>query len=199
MARYVVGISGASGIILAFKAIQQLIQLDYDIDLVMSSAATYTALEELGPEFAGAKKFVAQLPEWMQSKVCLHSNHDFAASIASGSYQVKGMLLIPCSMATLAAVATGLSDNLLRRAVDVNMKERRRVVIVPREAPLSDIHLENMLRLSRMGAVILPPVPAWYSLPKNLSEMEDSIVGRCLDLLGETEHQYPRWRSEVSA
>jgi 4-hydroxy-3-polyprenylbenzoate decarboxylase len=198
MGRYVVGVSGASGIVLAHKAIQVLLELGHDVDIVYSKAARYTALEEIGPEAARPEQFLESLGS-LSERAILHHIQDFGATIASGSYRTDGMLLIPCSMATLAAVAQGLSDNLLRRAADVTLKERRPLVIVPRETPFSTIHLKNMLALSEAGAVLLPPVPAWYSHPKDLGEVEDSVVGRSLDLLGVDNCSYTRWQGVKTA
>ncbi|MCB1135602.1 MAG: UbiX family flavin prenyltransferase [Chlamydiia bacterium] len=192
MGRYVVGVSGASGIILAYKAVKCLAVLGHDVDLVLSRAALYTAIEELGPDWGTPQAFLQGLDAY-RDQITLHRIGDPGATIASGSYPVDGMLVVPCSMATVAALAMGLSDNLLRRAADVQLKERRRLVIVPRETPLSTIHLENMLSLSKAGAVILPPVPAWYSHPQDLGEVEDTVVGRCMDLLGVPSAPYKRW------
>jgi len=176
MARIVVGVTGASGVILAKRAVELLIANGHQVEVVISKAADYTpSLENV------------ELPE------ATHKIHDIGASIASGSYQVDGMLLIPCSMATLAAIACGLSDNLIRRAADVTLKERRKLVIIPREAPFSEIHLENMLKITRMGGVILPPSPAWYLHQKSLQDVEEFIVGRAFDLLGLEANFSPRW------
>lgn len=194
MARIVVGISGASGIVLAYKTIIALAERGYEVDLVMSSHAAYAALLEMGKDFGSAAKFIAQLPEAVQKCVTLHSINDVGSAIGSGSYKTEGMVLIPCSMATLAAIACGLADNCLRRAADVMLKERRKLVLVPRETPLSEIHLENMLRLTRMGAMIVPPVPAWYNVPKTVDEIECFIVGKALDALGVDHDLYPRWK-----
>ena len=193
MARFVVGISGASGIILAKRAIAALAALQHDVELVMSKSAALTALEELGAEFATPEKFLNSFTEQERARITLHSINDFRAPIASGSYPADGMLVLPCSMATLAAIAVGLSDNVLRRAADVTLKERRPLVIVPREMPFSDIHLENMLKLSRMGAQIVPPIPGWYSHPKTVEDIENFIVGRILDSLKVAHSIYPRW------
>lgn len=193
MARFVVGISGASGIILAKRAIIALAALQHDVELVMSKSAALTALEELGAEFATPEKFLNSFTEQERARITLHSINDFRAPIASGSYPADGMLVLPCSMATLAAIAVGLSDNVLRRAADVTLKERRPLVIVPREMPFSDIHLENMLKLSRMGAQIVPPIPGWYSHPKTVEDIENFIVGRILDSLKVAHSIYPRW------
>lgn len=188
MKKLIVGISGASGIILALKTIKALLKADYHIDLVITSAALATAKQELG--LSTPKKILAELPE---EGVTLHSLYDFSASIASGSYKTEGMIIVPCSMSTLAGVALGLSDNLLRRAADVCLKEKRPLVLVPRESPFSAIHLRHMLTLSEMGAHIVPPLPAWYNLPKTLNDIEDFIVGKILDSLKIAHRLYPIW------
>jgi len=194
MARFIVGVSGASGIILAYRAIVRLASLGHFIELVITQQALYTATLELGKEFSTAKKILQGLPEEIQEQVTLHAVQDSGASICSGSYHTDGMLIVPCSMATLAAIACGLGDNCLRRAADVILKERRRLVIVPRESPLNQIHLENMLKLTSMGAMMVLPVPAWYTQPRTLEDVENFIVGKALDALGVADHNlYPRW------
>jgi 4-hydroxy-3-polyprenylbenzoate decarboxylase len=194
MARIIVGISGASGIVLGYRTINVLSQLGHDVELVMTRDAGLTAVEEMGKDFSTPEKMVGSLSAEQQQKICVHKIQDFSASIASGSYPVDGMIIVPCSMATLAAISYGLADNLLRRAADVTLKERRRLVIVPREAPLSEIHLENMLRLTRMGSIIVPPMPAWYTHPSSMEDVENFIVGRSLDALRIDSEIYPRWK-----
>src|SRR5581483_7589041 len=152
-------------------------------------------IEEMGSKFSSAQKIVSSFSKEAQKLIEIHHFKDFTASIASGTFHVDGMLIIPCSMASLAAIATGLSDNLLRRAADVQLKEKRPLVIVPREAPLHEIHLEHMLKLSRMGASIVPPSPGWYTKPKTLEDIENFIVGRALDALKLDVKLYPRWKS----
>ncbi len=190
MARFVIGISGASGIVLGFKTTLCLLENGHTVHLIMSPDAHVTALEELGRDSAQnfLQKCVSQYPERFFS----HSIRDFTAPIASGTYKVQAMAIIPCSMATLAAISCGLSDSLLRRAADVTIKEGRKLLLVPRELPLSSIHLENMLKLSKLGVVILPPQPAWYTLPKTMEDMESYLVGRMLEVLG-VDIEYPRW------
>ncbi|MFN0064716.1 MAG: UbiX family flavin prenyltransferase [Chlamydiales bacterium] len=189
--RIIVGVSGASGTILAYKTIIALAERGFAIDLVISSSALYTAKVEMGDQFATARRFVEQLPVEVQ----LHGINDVGSGIASGSYPAQAMVITPCSMATIAAVAHGLGDNCLRRAADVTLKERRPLIIVPRETPLSAIHLENMLALTKVGATIVPPVPAWYTHPTSLSDVEDFIVGKTLDALKIAHDIYPRWKS----
>lgn len=198
MGHYVLGITGASGIVLALHALKQITACGHKISLVMTRDATATASVEL-KHAPTPEKMVELLPPEAQKLCTIYRPNDFFSPIASGSCPIDGMVIIPCSMSTLAAISTGLSDNLVRRAADVTLKERKRLVIVPREAPFSEIHLENMLRLSRAGAVIVPPIPAWYTLPKTLEEAEEAMVSRALEVLG-IEVNYSRWegRSPIS-
>jgi flavin prenyltransferase len=136
-------------------------------------------------------EFTAPEVEALATEV--HSNSNLAASISSGSFKTDGMIIAPCSMKSLAAIRSGYAADLIGRAADVVLKERRKLVLLPRESPLNDIHLENMLALSRMGAVMIPPVPSFYNHPKNLVEMIDHIVARVLDQFEvETPHA-ARW------
>jgi len=193
MAKIVVGISGASGIVLGYKTILLLTQYGHYIDLVMTKDAQLTAAEELDEKLATAQKMIKSLSVQQQEKITLYQNNDFFAPIASGSYKVDAMIIVPCSMTTLAACAMGLSDTLLRRAADVTLKERRPLLLVPREAPFSEIHLENMLKLVRCGAIVIPPMPAWYVHPKSIEDVELFIVGRIFDALKLDADFAPRW------
>jgi flavin prenyltransferase len=193
MARYVVGISGASGIILAKRLIEVLTSHLHEVELVMSKAAMQTAIVELGKECSSFEKFISLFGEKARQLIRVHSIQDFFSPIASGSYPTTAMIVIPCSMATVAAIATGLSDNVLRRAADVTLKEKRPLILVPRESPLNEIHLENMLKLARMGVSIVSPVPAWYAQPQTIEDVENCIVSRLLDLLKIENDLYPRW------
>jgi len=196
MGRFVVGISGASGIILAKRLAEELLQRGHELELIFSQYALYTASLEMGKEYRTASKFVNHLP--CREKIRIYSIHDVGCAVASGSYSTDGMIIIPCSMATIAAIATGLSDNALRRAADVSLKEKRSLIVVPREAPLSELHLENLLKLARLGATIVPPVPAWYTEPKSLEDVENFIVGKVLDSLKIEHTLYPRWTASHS-
>jgi 4-hydroxy-3-polyprenylbenzoate decarboxylase len=191
--RIVVGISGASGIILAQKAIKAIVAAGHTVDLVISKSALLTAVEELGSECGTLTGFLDALPQECRNQVTIHRSYNVGATIASGTYPTLGMLVIPCSMATLAAIAIGLSDNLLRRAADVTLKERRTLVVVPREAPLTEVHLQHTLTITRMGGIIVPPVPSWYTHPKTLDDVENFIVGKALDLLKIEHALYQRW------
>lgn len=189
MSRIVVAISGASGIVLARHLISYLVAKEHDVDCIISRDASLTIAEELSESLASPIKFVAPFG----NRVRLHAVTDFGSDIASGSAHFDACAIVPCSMATLSAIAVGLSDNLIRRVADVALKERRRLVIVPREAPLSQIHLENMLKLTTMGAIIYPPEPAWYLHPKTVEDIELAIVSRILDQLGIKNELSPRW------
>jgi 4-hydroxy-3-polyprenylbenzoate decarboxylase len=150
----------------------------------MTDAARRMALEELSL-FCDTDSLVLQrFPEEILPMIRCFSIGNIGAQIASGTYQTRGMIIVPCSMATLAAVSMGFSDNLLRRAADVTIKEGRTLLVVPREMPLSPIHLENMLKLSKLGVVIMPPQPSWYQKPKTIEDVENTIIARILDRFG---------------
>ncbi|MGH9387456.1 MAG: UbiX family flavin prenyltransferase [Vicinamibacterales bacterium] len=169
--RLIVGITGASGTIYGVRLLQMLKQSDIETHLVMSRWAARTLVHET--DFT---------PEAVQKLASVaHPIGDQGAAISSGSFVTMGMIVAPCSVRTLAAIAHGLGDNLIHRAADVVLKERRKLVLAIREAPLNEIHLENMLKLSRMGVVIAPPVPAFYSRPRTIDEMVNYSVARILD------------------
>ncbi|WP_213318355.1 flavin prenyltransferase UbiX [Chlamydiifrater volucris] len=195
MGRYVVGISGASGAILAVKSIEALLQLNHHVELVLSAPAMQTVIYEV-PHVTNRNDFLQLFSN--RELLSIHKNSDIGSVIASGSYKTDGMVIVPCSMATVSAISMGLSDNLLRRAADVTIKERRPLVIVPRESPLHSIHLNNLLTLAKNGAIIAPPLPLWYMKPKNLDEMENAIVGKILSCLGVTSPLEERWEGYLS-
>lgn len=189
MKRLVVGLSGASGVILGVRLLE--ILRDHGIEthvvLTPSAALTLTYETERTPEEVKA----------LASHV--HPFKDVGASIASGSFRTDGMIVAPCSMTTLAAVASGICDNLLTRAADVTLKERRRLVLLARETPLHAGHLENMLKVTRLGAVVAPPVPAFYAKPASIDEMVDHTLARALDLFGIESALATRWRADEAA
>ncbi len=197
MGRYVVGVSGASGVILAKKTVQALVQAGHYVDLVMSSYALYTISLEMGKQFATPSRFIDSIEE--KELISCHPIQDVGASIASGSYLTDGMIVIPCSMTTVAAISAGLGDNALRRAADVTLKERRPLILVPRETPFSTLHLENLHKLSQYGATIIPPIPAWYIEPKTVGDIEDFLVGKVLDVLKIEHALYTRWEKSSKA
>jgi 4-hydroxy-3-polyprenylbenzoate decarboxylase len=181
--RIVVGITGASGAILGVRCLEALRELGVETHLVMSRWSKATILAE-----------TAYLPDQVQALASvLHSVDDLAASVSSGSFRTDGMVVAPCSMKTLAAIRSGYSDNLISRAADVILKERRKLVLLTRESPLSAIHLENMLALTRMGAVIMPPVPSFYTKPETVDDIVHHLVGRVLDQFGLELPDMKRW------
>lgn len=180
--RIVVGISGASGAVYGVRLLEVLgSHPDVETHLVLSKWAESTIILET-PYKPNDVKAMASV---------VHAYENQAAPISSGSFLVDAMVIVPCSMKTLAAVRYGLADNLLARAADVTMKEGRKLILVPRESPLSQVHLENMLGLARMGVVILPPMPAFYHEPSTMHDIVDHTVGRILDQLG-IEHMLTR-------
>jgi flavin prenyltransferase len=181
--RIIVGITGASGSILGIRLLQTLRSLDVETHLVMSRWAKATLMHETSYTVNEVEKLAS----------VVHASENQAASISSGSFKTDGMVVAPCSMKTLAAIRTGYSDNLLCRAADVVLKERRKLVLLARESPLNEIHLDNMLALTRMGVLIFPPVPAFYSLPKDLDDVVNQIVGRVLDQFGLDAAGVSRW------
>ena len=169
--RLIVGISGASGTIYGVRLLELLKKTDIETHLIMSKSAEMTLVYETDfkPKDVRALASVN------------HPMADIGASISSGSFKTEGMVVIPCSVRTLAGIANGYGEHLVHRAADVVLKERRKLVLVVRETPLSEVHLENMLKLARMGVVMLPPVPAFYSHPQTLDDIVNHIVARTLD------------------
>ncbi|MEP3278529.1 MAG: UbiX family flavin prenyltransferase [Stappiaceae bacterium] len=182
--RVVLGIAGASGAALGISVARQLSALTAEVDLVVSAAAEKTLAVECGPN---------AFEELRASVHKLHAVEDLGAGIASGSVPVAGMIVAPCSMRSLAAIAHGLDDNLLTRAASVQLKERRRLVLVARETPLTLAHLRNMTAATELGAIVLPPVPAFYLLPNTMTEIIDQIAARAIDLLGIAEPIAKKW------
>jgi len=183
--RLVIGITGASGAVYGIRMLQLLSQVDeWESHLVISSSGLMTATHELEMDRAQIEGLAD----------VVHNVRDIGASIASGSFQCNGMVIAPCSMRTLAAVAHGLSDNLITRAADVMLKERRRLVLVARETPLNLAHLRNMVAVTELGAIVAPPVPAFYNQPTAIDDIVNHTVARILDLF-EVEHSglLQRW------
>ena len=185
--RLVVGLTGATGTILGVRLLEALRATDVEAHLVVSRWGARTLLHETPFSLDDVRRLAAKS----------YAENDQGAAISSGSFLTEGMIIVPCSARTLSAVAHGHCENLVQRAADVTLKERRRLVLAVREAPLSDIHLENMLKLSRMGAVISPPVPAFYTRPRTLDEMVDHTVARLLDLFG-IHLDGARWSGEMA-
>lgn len=190
---WVVGITGASGVRYGLRLVTELLKLDYEVHLVVSDAGWRVIKEEEEWDLSNRKTAMHSYFTPHAAKLYYHSMRDIGAGFASGTYRIDGMCIIPCSMGTLAAVAHGLSDNLLERAADVMLKEKRPLIIVPRETPLSEIHLRNMLVLSQIGVTILPAMPAFYHHPTTIEAMIDFIVGKTLDAMGIDHQLFKRW------
>jgi polyprenyl P-hydroxybenzoate/phenylacrylic acid decarboxylase-like protein len=182
--RLVVGISGASGAVLAIRLLKELQGLqDWETHLVISSGAKRTIKEEIPESIEEVKELAS----------CVHDLDDIGASIASGTFKTEGMVVIPCSMKTLAGIAHGYSDNLLLRAADVTMKERRTLVLVARETPLNRIHLQNMAMLASFGVTLMPPMMTFYNHPLTIEDMQTHIVGKVLNEFGVEARDFRRW------
>ncbi len=182
--RLVVAITGATGAIYGVRLLQQLAATPgVESHLVVSDAASLTLHQEAGMQ----RRDVEALAD------VVHRNRDIGAAIASGSFQTDGMIVAPCSMKTLASVAHGLSDNLIARAADVALKERRRLVLMVRETPFNLAHLRNMTAVTEMGGIVFPPLPSFYHRPASIDEMVDHTIARVLDLYGLEHVLAPRW------
>jgi 4-hydroxy-3-polyprenylbenzoate decarboxylase len=183
MRRLIVGMTGSTGAIFGVRMLEALKQCDVESHLVISKWAQRTIEHE-------TRYSVEQVRELA---TVVHSQGDMGASISSGSFLTEGMVVIPCSMRTLAGIANGYGEHLVHRAADVILKERRRLVLVARETPLSEVHIENMLKLSRMGVVMLPPMPAFYNHPQSVDDIVNHIVARVLDQFGIEAPFAKRW------
>jgi flavin prenyltransferase len=185
--RLIVAISGATGAIYGIRVLERLREAGAESHLVISRWGLRTLLHETS---------------WTRPRVealahTVYPASDMGAAISSGSFRTEGMIVAPCSAKTLGAIAHGIGENLIHRAADVVLKERRKLVLVVREAPLSDIHLENMLRLSRMGVVILPPMPAFYNHPSSIDDIVEHTVARMLDQFGIPAPNAARWTGDM--
>jgi 4-hydroxy-3-polyprenylbenzoate decarboxylase len=202
MKRYVIGITGASGGELGLRVLRPVLESGAECHLVVSSNAFEIFKEESNIDITGhdqdevASKVLAYLKlDASKARLIAWANSNLGAPVASGSFGVDGTFVVPCSMKSLASIAMGYADNLISRAADVALKEKRPLVISPREMPFSAIHLENMLKLSRLGAVIAPPVPAMYHKPDTIEEMYDFLAGKILDSMGIDHVLFRRWGS----
>lgn len=194
----VVGITGASGAVYAQRLVQVLAQSDLHVDVVVSGSARTVFLEELkidlNLQWENGEAFGLD-PATMASQVTRYAIDDFQSRIASGSHLTRGMVICPCSGTTLGGIATGAGGNLIHRAAEVHLKQRRPLVLVPRETPISLIHIENLRTLAMAGATILPASPGWYHGVESLSDLVDFIVARILDQLGISNQLIRRWGS----
>lgn len=181
--RIIIGISGASGAIYGIEMLKALREAGVETHLVISKNGQITIAYETDYSVAEVQKLA---DHW-------YSNNDMAAAISSGSFATEGMVVAPCSMSSLSEIATGRGSNLLTRAADVCLKERRRLVLLPRETPMHAVHIKNMLTVCELGGIIAPPVPAFYARPQSLAEMVAHTAGRVLDLFGIETAAVKRW------
>jgi 4-hydroxy-3-polyprenylbenzoate decarboxylase len=186
--RIIVGITGATGAVFGIRVLEALKAAQVETHLVLSKWGLQTVEHETGRKLADLEALAS----------VVHGTGNMAATISSGSFRTEGMIVAPCSMRTVGAIAHGTGENLVHRAADVILKERRRLVLVPRETPLSEVHLENLLKLARMGVCILPPMPAFYNKPATLDDMVDHIVARVLDQFDIDAAFAKRWDGQMS-
>jgi len=181
--RLIVAITGASGVIYGKRFLEVLKEKRVETHLIVSKAAEKVIEHEL------------EMPKKDLEKLANHvySVDDLSAPFMSGSFQTDGMIIIPCTMKTLAGIASGYSDNLILRAADVTLKERRKLIVVPRETPLSVVHLHNMLAVAKLGVAVIPAMPAYYHKPKKIDDLVDFVVGKVLDCLGAEHKLFKRW------
>ncbi len=195
MKRLIIGITGASAVVYGVRLLEVLAkQADIEVHLTISTSGARALWEELQIEVDINNFRLESLIGIDTPQIVYHHESDIGASIASGSFRTEGMIVVPCSMGTVASIAAGISRNLIQRAADVCIKERRKLVIVPRETPLSAIHLENMLKLSRLGVCVLPAMPGFYHFPKTVDDQINFIVTKILDQFGIDTGLIQRWK-----
>jgi len=196
----ILGITAASGIIYGIEILEFLLKNAYQVELIISSKAYYIADQELGLEldndreknYANILRFIKMAKEIKNLQIWM--DDEIWASPSSGSYKTEGMIIAPASMATIAAIANGNAENLITRAADVCIKEKRTLTLVPRETPLNSIHLENMLKLSKLGVNIVPPIPGFYGKIDTIDDSIDFVVGKILDVCNIENNLYERWQ-----
>jgi 4-hydroxy-3-polyprenylbenzoate decarboxylase len=193
----VVAMTGASGAPFAVRLVRVLCRSGRTVHLTVSESGATVLKEELDLVVSLTRFDATVFGNLTPGQIVYHHVSDFSAGIASGSFLTGGMVIVPCSMSTLGSIAHGITSNLITRAADVHLKERRPLVVVPREAPLSLIHLENMMAITRAGGIVLPAMPGWYHRPRTLDDLVDFVVGRICDQLGVAVELVPRWGDEA--
>lgn len=200
MKKFVVAITGASGSIYGIRVVDELLKAEHDVYFLISGESLRILKHETGIDWNGKTESETQklITEYYgTSSLYYFAENNLWAPVASGSFKTDAMVIAPCSMKTLAAMAHGYSANLIERAGDVTLKEGRTLVICPRETPFSAVHLDNMLKLARLGVRIVPPIPAFYNKPQTIDDIIDFAVGRILDCLNIQHNLYKQWTSEV--
>lgn len=200
--RVCIAVTGASGTLYALRLIQSLVEAGKGVDVIFSKAALLVSATETGlaipSKVQGQRRLLLEYTHAREEQLRVFALEDWMAPWASGSGQPGPVVICPCSTGTLSAIATGASNNLIERAADVALKERRTLILVPRETPYSEIHLTNMLKLTQMGAVVLPASPGFYHGPKNVSDLVDFVVARILSQLGVEQALMPAWGKDAS-
>jgi flavin prenyltransferase len=192
VSRYIVAITGASGVIYGLELAAELLRCEHELHLVISEPAWLVLKQEM--EWSGQMSPEQAVRGYLpQGRLFWHANTDIAARIASGSYICDAMVIVPCTMSTLASVANGMSNNLIERAADVMLKEQRQLILVPRETPLSSVHLRNMLTLADLGVAIVPAMPAFYHRPQSVQEIICFVVGKIMDMMRIPHDMYNRY------
>lgn len=193
MKRYVIGLTGASGMIYGIRCIDALLELGMEVHIIASHPAALVMEQELGWDLS--KSVGDALKQHLRSNenVVMHNNEDIASPLASGSFLTEGMVIVPCSMATLSAIAKGGAHSLIERAADVMLKEKRPLIVMPRETPLSLIHLKNLLAAAEAGVHVVPAMPGFYHHPQQISDLADFMVGKVLDALKLPHQLYKRY------
>lgn len=201
----IVAVSGASGTIYSLRLLEFLLENNYRVEFVVSIGALKVANDELGLKLSSNPNTLKQ-QVLSYLNLSLHEDflnvndfNDLGSPIASGSFRTSGMVVIPASMDTVSKIACGITDNLICRAADVTLKERRKLILVPREMPLNTIHLKNMLELSKLGAYIAPACPGFYHNPKHMDDLIDFVIGKVLDLIGIENSLFKRWKEKKFA
>lgn len=197
MGKYIVGITGASGAIYGMRLIEECLKAGHEIFLTITKSGRIVIKEELNLDLdLGVEMIEERLLEYFNVTREVFTYYDvdhISGAIASGSFRTDGMIIAPCSMSTVSAIAQGSSNNLLERAADVILKEGKPMILIPRETPLSAIHLENLLKLARLGVKIIPPMPSFYTHPKTIDDIVNNTVGRILDQLNIENNLCKRW------
>ncbi|MFB5661667.1 UbiX family flavin prenyltransferase [Alteribacillus sp. HJP-4] len=194
---YTVAITGASGAIYGVRLTKELVKAEHKVHFLISEAGWQVFREELLLDTSDRQKCLNDLfgETALEDYIDIHHLQDFKAPVASGSYRTEAMIVVPCSMGTLSKIANGNSGSLLERSADVTLKERRRLILVPRETPLNGIHLENLLKAERAGAHIIPAMPGFYHVPQSMDDLINFVVGKILDALDVPHQLFQRWGS----
>jgi len=196
--KWVVALTGASGTLYGRRLLEVLLHSDYqlELDVILSEAACRVLHEEEGLNVSANNPQLEALVGFPDARVQMHSVRDIGAQVASGSSATAGMVIVPCSMSTLGAIANGCGYNLIHRAADVTLKEGRKLILVPRETPLSVLHLEHLLKVARAGATVIPAMPGFYHRPQQIEDLVDMLVMRVADQMGLPAEICPRWKIE---